>query len=139
MSSSSSYQKLSVGGNSTKNQLAVIELRAVEKIYSTAAGDFPAIRGVDLQVQAGEFVGIIGKSGAGKSTLLNMVTGVDHLTAGEVRVQTNGSAVSVHQMSEDAIARRAYELYLARGRADGSAIDDWLQAENELRGRRLKG
>lgn len=42
-------------------------------------------------------------------------------------------------MSEDAIARRAYELYLARGRADGSAIDDWLQAENELRGRRLKG
>jgi hypothetical protein len=36
-------------------------------------------------------------------------------------------------MSHDDIARRAYELYLARGRTDGNAIDDWLQAERELR------
>lgn len=104
MSSSSSYQNLIVGDNSIRSQTAVIELRAVEKVYSTAAGDFPALRGVDLQVQAGEFVGIIGKSGAGKSTLLNMITGVDHLTAGEVNVQTNGAAISLHHMSEDAIA-----------------------------------
>ncbi len=37
-------------------------------------------------------------------------------------------------MSHDAIARRAYDLYLARGSADGNALGDWLQAEAEMRG-----
>lgn len=82
---------------------SIIELRNVEKVYSTAAGDFTALKRIDLQIDAGEFVGIIGKSGAGKSTLLNMITGVDQLTAGEVIVN-NGKSVSVHKMSEDAIA-----------------------------------
>lgn len=81
----------------------IIELRDVAKIYSTAAGDFTALKGVNLQVQPAEFVGIIGKSGAGKSTLLNMITGVDHLNSGEVIVN-NGAPVSVHRMDEDATA-----------------------------------
>jgi len=81
----------------------IIELRDVVKVYSTAAGDFTALKGIHLQVKAGEFVGIVGKSGAGKSTLLNMITGVDHLNSGEVIIDT-GSAVSVHSMDEDAIA-----------------------------------
>ena len=76
----------------------------VVKVYSTAAGEFTALKGVDLQVGRSEFVGIIGKSGAGKSTLLNMITGVDHLTSGEVIVHSNGSPVSIHKMNEDAIA-----------------------------------
>ena len=83
---------------------ALIELRNVVKVYSTAAGDFDAIKGVDLQVNAGEFIGIIGKSGAGKSTLLNMITGVDDLTSGEVLVNTGGSRISVHEMDEDKVA-----------------------------------
>jgi putative ABC transport system ATP-binding protein len=82
---------------------ALIKLRDVTKVYSTAAGEFDALKGINLQVRAGEFVGIVGKSGAGKSTLLNMITGVDHLTSGEV-VINNGSSVSVHQMAEDEIA-----------------------------------
>ncbi len=82
----------------------LIELRAVEKVYATAAGEYPALRGVSATVQAGEFLGIVGKSGAGKSTLLNMLTGVDHLTAGEVLVRAGGAAVSVHQQSESALA-----------------------------------
>ena len=82
----------------------LIDLRNVVKIYSTAAGDFTALRGINMQVDPGEFVGIIGKSGAGKSTLLNMLTGVDHLTSGEVIVNTSGSPVSIHKMNEDAIA-----------------------------------
>ena len=61
----------------------LIHMRDVVKVYSTAAGDFTALKSINLQVGAGEFVGIVGKSGAGKSTLLNMVTGVDHLTSGE--------------------------------------------------------
>jgi len=82
----------------------LIEMRDVVKIYSTAAGDFNALRGINLQVNAGEFVGIVGKSGAGKSTLLNMITGVDRLTSGEVVVNSKGSPVSIHKMSEDDIA-----------------------------------
>lgn len=83
---------------------SLIEMRDVVKVYATAAGEFHALKGINIQVEAGEFVGIIGKSGAGKSTLLNMITGVDHLTSGEVVVNVNGSPVSIHQMSEDEIA-----------------------------------
>ena len=83
---------------------SLIEMRDVVKVYATAAGEFNALKGINMQVGVGEFVGIIGKSGAGKSTLLNMITGVDHLTSGEVVVNANGSPVSIHKMSEDEIA-----------------------------------
>jgi putative ABC transport system ATP-binding protein len=80
-------------------------MRKVTKVYSTEAGDFGALKAVDLQVKAGEFLGIVGKSGAGKSTLLNMLTGVDRLSSGEVLVRTNGRMVSVHRLDEDELAR----------------------------------
>ncbi len=83
---------------------ALIEMRAVVKVYSTAAGEFDALKNINLEVSAGEFVGIVGKSGAGKSTLLNMITGVDNLTSGEVIVNSNNSPVSIHKMTEDQIA-----------------------------------
>lgn len=82
----------------------IIELRDVVKVYSTAAGEFPALRGINAQVYAGEFLGVVGKSGAGKSTLLNMLNGVDHLTSGEVIVNADGKPVSIHKLSEDALA-----------------------------------
>jgi putative ABC transport system ATP-binding protein len=82
----------------------IIELRDVVKTYSTAAGEFPALRGINARVEAGEFLGVVGKSGAGKSTLLNMLNGVDHLTSGEVIVNTKGQPVSIHKLSEDALA-----------------------------------
>jgi putative ABC transport system ATP-binding protein len=83
---------------------ALIEMRDVVKIYSTAAGEFDALKGINLQVGAGECVGVVGKSGAGKSTLLNMITGVDNLTSGEVIINANDAPISVHNMSEDEIA-----------------------------------
>lgn len=79
-------------------------MRDVVKVYSTAAGEFDALKGINMKVVAGEFVGIVGKSGAGKSTLLNMITGVDNLTSGEVLVNSNGASVSIHKMSEDEVA-----------------------------------
>ncbi|HUH97949.1 MAG TPA: ABC transporter ATP-binding protein [Anaerolineales bacterium] len=82
----------------------LIELHNVTKVYSSEAGDFKALNGIDLRVEQGEFLGVVGKSGAGKSTLLNMVTGVDHLTSGEVMVRGGGTAVSVHTLDEDALA-----------------------------------
>jgi putative ABC transport system ATP-binding protein len=85
--------------------MPLIELNNVSKTYSTAAGDFVALKNVNLKVDAGEFLGVVGKSGAGKSTLLNMINGVDELTDGEVFVYTDGQKLSVHNMGEDA---RAY-------------------------------
>lgn len=87
----------------------IIEYHEVVKSYSTAAGEFTALKGINLEVQRGEFLGILGKSGAGKSTLLNMLTGVDRLSSGEVIIRSNSHAVSVHTMEED-------ELALWRGR-----------------------
>ncbi len=83
---------------------SIIELRNVSKTYSTAAGDFTALINVNMTINAGEFLGIIGKSGAGKSTLLNMINGVDQLTSGEVFVRGDNENISIHTMSEDARA-----------------------------------
>ena len=79
----------------------LIEIKNLSKTYSTAAGDFPALKNINMTVARGEFLGVVGKSGAGKSTLLNMINGVDELTSGEVLVHTDGQRVSVHGMSED--------------------------------------
>ncbi|HMB21445.1 MAG: ATP-binding cassette domain-containing protein [Chloroflexota bacterium] len=79
----------------------IIDLHEVQKYYKTAVGDFHALKSVDLEIHAGEFVGVIGKSGSGKSTLLNMITGIDRPTSGEVFV--NGTAV--HELNENQMAR----------------------------------
>lgn len=70
---------------------AMIELRRVVKRFSNAAGEFTVLKGVDLTINRGEFVSIVGKSGSGKSTLLNMITGIDHPTDGQVVV--NGTDI----------------------------------------------
>jgi putative ABC transport system ATP-binding protein len=68
---------------------AIIELRGVVKRFSNAAGEFTVLKGVDLTINRGEFVSIVGKSGSGKSTLLNMITGIDHPSDGQVVVNHN--------------------------------------------------
>ncbi len=78
----------------------LIELCQVHKVFRTAAGEFTALKGVDLQVGPGEFVAVIGKSGSGKSTLINMITGIDRPTKGEVFV----GETPVHKLSEGKLA-----------------------------------
>lgn len=78
----------------------MVDLRAVDKYYTSAAGDYHALKGIDLQIRAGEFVSIIGKSGSGKSTLLNMISGIDRPTTGEVWI--NGTPV--HELTENEMA-----------------------------------
>jgi ABC-type lipoprotein export system ATPase subunit len=85
----------------TATKHPMIDLRGIHKYYKTAAGDFHALKGVDLQINAGEFVSIIGKSGSGKSTLLNMITGIDRPTTGEVYVNDT----AVHGLDENRMAR----------------------------------
>jgi putative ABC transport system ATP-binding protein len=78
----------------------LIELRGVVKEYATAAGPFPALRGIDLAVDAGQLVGVVGRSGAGKTTLVNMIAGLDRPTRGEVYV----CGAPVHRLGEDDLA-----------------------------------
>ncbi len=79
----------------------LIYLQDVQKAYKTPAGDFLALKGIDLTIQKGEFVAVQGKSGAGKSTLINMITGIDQPTAGSIRVGNN----EIHNMGEEQIAK----------------------------------
>lgn len=74
----------------------IIQMHDVVKTFVNTAGEFTALRGIDLSLQEGEFAAVIGKSGSGKSTLLNMLTGIDHPTSGQVVVD----GADVHAMSE---------------------------------------
>jgi len=73
-------------GHQGNGRVHLIDLHEVVKTFETPAGEFTALRGVDLHIDEGEFVSIIGKSGSGKSTLINMITGIDRPTSGEVWV-----------------------------------------------------
>lgn len=95
-----SYKEATDIENANGDHHFIVDLRNVDKYYQSAAGDYHALKTVDLQINPGEFVSIIGKSGSGKSTLLNMITGIDRPTTGEVFV--NGTAI--HTMSENELA-----------------------------------
>jgi len=86
----------------------LIQLQGLNKTYETPAGAFTALRGVDLTVEAGEFVAVVGKSGSGKSTLLNLVGGIDRPTSGSISV----GGTSIQGLSEN-------ELSVWRGRHVG--------------------
>ena len=95
------------------NQTApIIQMREVGKAYTTGKEPFVALRGINMEIKPGEFLGITGKSGAGKTTLLNMISGISELTSGEVLFngKQNGNgipgeqAISIHTLSEDALA-----------------------------------
>jgi ABC-type lipoprotein export system ATPase subunit len=73
----------------------------VHKAYHTPAGNVPALRGVNLEINAGEFVLLLGRSGAGKSTLINVVTGIDRPNAGSIVV--GGQALE--ELDENALTR----------------------------------
>ena len=78
----------------------MISLHHVSKTYETPAGKFAALKSIDLNIEAGRFVGIVGKSGSGKSTLLNMVAGIDRPSSGSVNV----AGTEIHGLSENKLA-----------------------------------
>ena len=82
-----------------------IEIRGLDKVYSTGRTSFQALKGVDLSIEEGEMVAIVGPSGSGKSTILNMITGIDRPTKGSVIIEGN----RIETMKEDRLARRRGE------------------------------
>jgi len=83
-----------------QNNPPLIQVKELIKTYQTGAGPFEALHSINLSLDKGEFVGVIGKSGAGKTTLVNMLSGIDSITSGKVFV--NGTAV--HDLNENEMA-----------------------------------
>ncbi len=77
-----------------------LEARNLCRTYVNSAGTFPVLKGIDLTVKKGEFVGIMGPSGAGKSTLIKTLATIERPTEGEVLVE--GKRLS--EMNENALA-----------------------------------
>jgi len=78
----------------------MISLHQVNKTYETPAGKFAALKDINLQIEPGQFVGIVGKSGSGKSTLLNMVAGIDRPSTGSVAI----AGTEIQSLSENKLA-----------------------------------
>ena len=81
--------------------MALIELSEVRKVYDMGAEKVHALAGVDLEVESGEYVAIMGASGSGKSTLMNVVGCLDKPTSGSYHL--NGTAVE--ELSDEELAQ----------------------------------
>jgi putative ABC transport system ATP-binding protein len=77
-----------------------IALRNLGKTYPSPAGTFSALADIDLTIQSGEFVAVVGQSGSGKSTLLNLLAGIDRPSSGEIIV----AGQALHALSEKALS-----------------------------------
>lgn len=79
----------------------IIDLQQVSKTYEAPSGPFTALNDINLSIQSGEFVAVVGKSGSGKTTLLNVLAGIDRPTTGTVSVDgTQVNSLSESQLAE---------------------------------------
>lgn len=83
-----------------KKEVPVIELQNVWKIYPMGKTKVPAVQGISLTIQRGEFVAIIGPSGSGKSTCMNLIGCLDLPTKGKILLKGN----DISTLTEDALA-----------------------------------
>ncbi|MCC3144693.1 ABC transporter ATP-binding protein [Halanaerobium sp. Z-7514] len=87
--------------------MALVKLISLEKIYQQGKIAVPALRGIDMEIESGEFTTIFGPSGSGKTTLLNMIGCLDKSTSGEIIFAGN----SINQLSRNELADiRRYNL-----------------------------
>jgi putative ABC transport system ATP-binding protein len=93
--------------------IAVIELDKVSKVYGEGEGRVHALRGIDLRIEPGEFVAVMGPSGSGKSTCMNILGCLDTPSSGTYRFL--GQAVSDLTADERALLRRNYLGFVFQG------------------------
>jgi putative ABC transport system ATP-binding protein len=79
------------GGKTERNNMvtsdrAIVSVKDVEKVFTTGRGEVHALRGINLEIQRGEYVSVMGPSGSGKSTLFNMIGALDKPTSGRVTI-----------------------------------------------------
>jgi putative ABC transport system ATP-binding protein len=94
------------GDTMVDNTAHVVEVRGLRKRYEAEAAPVRALRGLDLTIDAGEFVAVMGPSGCGKSTLLSLLAGLDTPTDGEVVLA--GISLAGRDENELARIRRAH-------------------------------
>jgi putative ABC transport system ATP-binding protein len=82
--------------SSATHQGDILVAENVRKVYRTPGGDVEALRALSLQIQPGEFLGVMGPSGSGKTTLLNCLSGLDDLDGGRVFIDGR----DLHSMSD---------------------------------------
>jgi len=80
--------------------MALIEIKNVKKQYASGDDVVEALRGVDITIESGEFITIMGQSGSGKSTLLSVLGGMNHPTTGEVEM----AGVKLYQLPGEKLA-----------------------------------
>src|SRR5262249_4000619 len=84
-----------------RDGMRIIEMEGVRKVYSTGAVAVGALKGIDLVIEKGEFVAIVGPSGSGKSTLMNLVGCLDTASSGTYRLAGEDvSAVTRDQLAD---------------------------------------
>jgi putative ABC transport system ATP-binding protein len=104
---------MSANDSKPGNNAPVIELRGVTKVYGTGGAAMQALRGVDLRIERGEFVAVMGASGSGKSTCMNILGCLDTATAGKYHFQ--GVEVGTLTRNQRALLRRHYLGFVFQG------------------------
>lgn len=97
----------------TPSAKPIITLSRVTKVFGEGEGAVEALRGVDLSIDAGEFVAVMGPSGSGKSTCMNIIGCLDAATSGTYRF--NGVDVNALSLKQRALLRRHYIGFVFQG------------------------
>lgn len=104
---------MSTGGASSPSTAPAIELKAVTKVYGAGQAAIHALRGVDLRIDEGDFVAVMGPSGSGKSTCMNIIGCLDTPSAGSYRFR--GLDVGHLDRNQRALLRRYYLGFVFQG------------------------
>src|SRR5689334_20566958 len=110
MSSRANWPRRSDGGEMTE---PLIQLRGITKVFGTGINAFQALKGVDLDIEQGEFVAVMGASGGGKSTTMNILGCLDTPTSGTYRFM--GHHVETLTNDQRALLRRRYLGFVFQG------------------------